>query len=212
MFVEILQNIIDLQIAFFLFLIVWKKKNLGKHINVFILAVSTNLLSLMLAKFLISTNYLTNNHIVFNIGVLLLTFLFYFVYFYKKTTQPNLKKMQLAVIILFLLSYLIFIISDELFFKRFSIDLYFVETILLITSIGVFLFQTFKSELVLNIKQYFPFWVSIGLLILYCGLLPILIFSTKPGFSINMNLFNSILILVNVVGYGTMIRGVFSSK
>jgi hypothetical protein len=128
------------------------------------------------------------------------------------TTQPNLKKLQLAVIILFLLAYFIFIISDELFFKRFSIDLYFVETILLITSIGIFLFQTFKSELVLNIKQYFPFWVSLGLLILYCGLLPILIFSTKPGFSINMNLFNSILILVNVVGYGVMIKGVFSSK
>lgn len=211
-YIEISRLAINLLIFFCLILLILKRENLGRNIIYFILAIFTTLLSNLLGKILINLFLLKSNHLIFNIGILLITFFLFFLYFYRKTTRLKLKRIQFGIICIFLLSYGLFLIFDTEFMDTFPIYFYFIETILLTISILVFLFQTFKSELVLNITQYFPFWASLGLIILYCGLMPILIIGTQPHLGMNVTLFFSIMLFINFIGYSIIIKGIFSSK
>lgn len=195
-----------------LLLLIVKRKKLGKNINYFILATLVSYITNVLGKVAIDIGYLQSNHIVFNFGILLIAFFLYLFYFYRKTTKLKLKRIQFSLIVIFLLSYLLFLIFDKDFIYNFPINFYFVETSLLIVSIGVFLYQTFKTELVLSIKHYFPFWAALGLLVLYCGLLPILFFGNKPNLGLSKDLFFIIMFFINFIGYGIIIRGTLLSK
>ena len=208
-FTKIIINII---LTICLVLLIIRRGKLGKNINYFILGIFFTLFSSILGRVLIQVELFNSNHFVFNIGILLVTFFFYFIYFYRKTTRLKLKRIQFCIIILFLILYLLFLIFDKEFMETFPIYFYFIETILLTISILIFLFQTFKTELVLTISHYFPFWASLGLIIIYCGLMPILILGTKPHLGMNMNLFFSIMFFINFIGYGIIIKGIFSSK
>ncbi|MDR2206234.1 MAG: hypothetical protein LBE36_08795 [Flavobacteriaceae bacterium] len=108
----------------------------------------------------------------------------------------------------------IFLISwqGKNFFHEFPTNFYFFETILLLGSISLFLYETFHSNIVLNIKSYFPFWVSICLIMVYVGLLPLLFFVQQMGVSISADLFRLIMLFVNFMGYSILIVGILNSK
>lgn len=209
---DIFSILINIQILACLLLMIIKRKKLGTNINYMIVGTLFSFLSNFLGKVLIEFKWIKTNHFVFNIGVLLITFFFYLYYFYRQTVRLKLKRIQFSILIIFLITYITFFFIDKDFIMVFPIKFYFIETILLLISISVFLTQTFKSEIVLNINHYFPFWLSLGLLILYCGLMPILIIGTNPKLGMNIYLFTTIMFFINFIGYGVIIRGIFLSK
>lgn len=209
---EMIKIFIDLLGFLYLTFLIIYRKNLGKYIYYYIASVALSLSTALLEKILVYNDVILSNQIIFNMGYLFLTFLLLLIYFYKKTTRAPLKRLQFYLITAFIILYLGFSIFDKFFYFIFPINFYFLEILILLASISIFLYQTFNTKIILNIKNYFPFWICLGLIIEYCGLLPILFFSTKPQFGINMTLFFTIMFFINFIAKGIVILGTFSTK
>lgn len=189
-----------------------KKKKLDRGSTYFILAIA--LLTIIELSVFIGKNYIENfpTIIFYVIGVNLVVFLLYFLYFHQLLKSKKLRTVNLILIILFLLNYIISAYFDEHFFTRFPFFSYFVEVVLLTASIYSVMSQTFNSDKILTLTSYFPFWVCLSLLVIYLGVLPLLIVSFTAAINMNVNLFNAILFLVNIIGYLILLFGIFKAK
>ncbi len=189
----------------------WKK--LGKHSTYFILSMLfilvPNILSFGQDLFRLEVD----TTVFFVIFVNILGFLFFFIYFYRIQGVANIKKFQLAFIILFLLVVVWMILKfREGFFAEFPMYFYVFETLLLIVFIALFFYDTFNSDIILNIKKYFPFWVSLSLIIIYVGLIPILFFIQEVNQEVNRNVYFFILYAINIIGYFILFYGILNSR
>ena len=179
-----------------LFMVI-KRKKLGSQIHYFIIA--------MLFVFLSESLCL--------LGTIILFFLSVFVYFYKTLENKRLKAIQLGIIGVDILNILFSLIFIEDFFIYLPYPTYFVTILLFLVSVTLFFIETFNSEKVLNIMDYYPFWIAISLVVLYVGLLPLIIISKNAmQLSISRNIFLILLYSVNFTGYTIMLSGIFFSK
>lgn len=201
-----------------LILLIFKNSKSNKNNVPFIIALSTmvfvNLFSLILSV-LYEFNIIsfTNSTPMFVVGVSLVSFLYLFIYFYNLLKSPVTRKIQLIIIILFLLSYILFAIKDgNNFFLYFPVYFYVIETLLLLSTITLFFYETFNSDLILNLQDYFPFWVSLSLIIIYVGLIPILFFINNVRVSVNYDIYLNVIFFVNLVGYSILSYGIMRSK
>lgn len=198
-------------ILFFLLLLIRRKK-LGKEIIYLIIA------SAILAgtdSFVFSMRIFTpkfDSTPAYSIGINLFVFLFYFLYFRQVLELKKSKKLNLILIVVFLICYILFAIFSENFFNKFSIRFYLIEVILLIGNIYLVLSETFNSDKILNIKPYYPFWACIGLMAIYLGITPLMILTNTAMQMMNINIFFIILFIVNVIGYSILITGVFFAQ
>lgn len=201
-----------LQLILVCILLIFKKKNLGENINYFIISIYL----IFIPNFIgFSTKFFENSinsTPLFVVFVNFFGFLFFFIYYYKLLKQKKVKLLQAVVIIIFSIAYLVSALLIENFFLTFPTYFYFFQTLLLLVSITLFFYETFNSNLILNIKEYFPFWVSLSLIIIYVGLLPILLFINNVNASLSRDVFKIILFLVNIIGYTIMIFGILKSK
>ncbi|WP_126340428.1 hypothetical protein [Kaistella jeonii] len=126
--------------------------------------------------------------------------------------SEKLKRVNLLLIVLFLLNYIGSAIFVENFFTRFPFFSYFVEVVLLTGSIFLVMSQTFNSDKILGLGHYFPFWVCISLLVTYLGVLPLLVISYTATNLMNLNIFFVLLFLVNVAGYTILFFGILKAK
>lgn len=194
-------------------LLVAKRKNLGINNIYFLLAmffvtlpnVYTLIISIFNDKAESSTSF-------FVVSVNFFAFLLFYYYFYKISKTRMAKKIQLGIIAIFILVFLIDTMMDKNFLTQFPIGFYFIETVLLLASITLFFYETFNSNLILNLQKYFPFWVSLSLIIIYVGLLPILLFIHNVNNDLNRNIYFIILYLVNYIGYGILTYGILHSR
>ena len=76
----------------------------------------------------------------------------------------------------------------------------------------MFFYETFNSDIILNITKYFPFWVSLSLIIIYIGLLPILLFINRVNSNLSAETFHLILFLINIIGYSVLFYGILKSN
>lgn len=196
-----------------LFMVI-KRKELGSQIHYFIIAMLFVFLSeslSLLGTILYGDGFRVNRINV--VGVIILFFLAVFVYFYKTLENKRLKAIQLGIIGLDILNIIFSLIFIEDFFIYLPYPTYFVTIVLLLASVALFFFETFNSEKVLNIMDYYPFWIAISLVVLYVGMLPLMIISKNAmELSISRNIFLILLYTVNFTGYTIMLVGIFFSK
>lgn len=191
-----------------------RRKKLGSQIHYFIIAMSFVFLSeslSLIGTILYGDGFRVNRINV--VGVIILFFLAVFVYFYKTLENKRLKSIQLGIIGLDVLNILLSIIFIDDFFIYLPYPTYFVTILLFLASVTLFFIETFNSEKVLNIMDYYPFWIAISLVVLYVGLLPLIIISKNAmQLSISRNIFLILLYSVNFTGYSIMLIGIFFSK
>ena len=196
----------------FVVLLLFKRRKLGKGINYFILAGGI-VTGLDLIIYIIRLSAPKFNSIPFySIGVNFGVFSLFFLYLRNVLELEKSKKINLILIILFLLGYLLFAIFSDYFFTTFSFEFYFFEVFILLANIYLVLHETFNSDKVLNIWSYYPVWACIGLMSIYLGVTPLLIISNTAMKMMSINIFFIILFIVNVIGYSILITGIFFAK
>ncbi len=202
---------ITLVIVFFI-LLISKRRKLWKGTTYFIAATAI-VIGLEIFIFVIRRHiYQFNSQPYYTIFTNLFVFLLFFLYFRSILVFEKSRRLNLLMIILFLILYVLFALLSENFFSKFSIKFYFIEVILLIGNIYLVLKETFNSDKVLNIIYYYPFWACIGLMSIYLGVTPLLIISNTGANLININIFFIILFVVNFIGYSILITGILFAK
>lgn len=206
-------SIVQLSLMFLVFvLMLLRRKNLGSGKWYFITASG---IILFLDLFLFAKRLSTPNFqsaMYYTVFVNFGCFFIYFLYFQQLLKSGIYKLINILIIFLFLITYFGFYYFDPDFFRIFSFKFYFVEVILLMGSIIILLRQTFNSNKVLDIKSYFPFWVCIGLMIIYLGVIPLLLISYSDIKLMNITIFFIILFIVNIIGYLILLAGVLFAK
>lgn len=159
--------------------------------------------------------YLENNHYFFNYFVsynihTIFAFFFFF-FFYKKISKKVKNKKTYNIFnyifgIFVLINYFVF---NQNFTDKLNVNNIIVGSILLLITIILFLIEIINNEkIIFNITKSFIFWVSIGLLLFYIGILPIMISVEHLNYNIT---YFSILNLLNILMYGSFIIGMIKS-
>lgn len=144
----------------------------------------------------------------FVIGLLMIGFFLYLLYFFRLMYLPFLKKMQSFILILFVINIgVMFYIEDDLLHSL-SFNMLYVDILLLLFSIILFLYQIFNSDKILDLNNYLPFWISVALLIFFIGIIPIIYFRT----TISQNIYFFILFMLNLMSNGVLIFGLVRNK
>lgn len=153
-----------------------------------------------------STNRSTE--IFFVIGFLMIVFFLYLLYYFQLLYWPLLKKMQFILLVAFAVNIVVmFYVEDDLL-HHFSFNMLYTDILLLLFSIILFLYQTFNSDKILELNNYLPFWISVSLLILFIGSIPILYFRT----TVSEHIYFFILFMLNLISNGILILGIFLNK
>lgn len=146
--------------------------------------------------------------IFYVIGFLMIVFFLYLLYYYQLLYVPLLKKIQTVILILFVLNIgFMFYMEDDLL-HHFSFNMLYVDILLLLFSIILFLYQTFNSDKILRINNYLPFWISVALLIFFIGSIPILFFRT----TVSESIYFFILFMLNLISNSILIFGLLGNK
>jgi hypothetical protein len=149
-----------------------------------------------------------STEIFFVIGFLMIVFFLYLLYYFRLIYLPILKKIQLILLALFVINIVVmFFIEDDLL-HHFSFNMLYTDILLLMFSIILFLYQTFNSDKILELNNYLPFWISVSLLILFIGSIPILYFRT----TVSEHIYFFILFILNLISNGILILGLIWNK
>ena len=146
-------------------------------------------------------------------GVIICSFSAVLIYYYKILEKRRSKNIQLGIVCLNFLNIILSVIFIDDFFSFLPYITYFITIFLLLLSITLFFFETFNSEKIFNIITYYPFWISISLIVIYLGVLPLIIMSKNAiQLAISKNIFLILLYSVNFTGYTIMLAGIFFSR
>jgi len=139
---------------------------------------------------------------------LAIVFLIYLIYYYKLLYIPLLKKIQMIFLVLFFVNVFGVSLLERSFFQYLSFNIFYINILLLIFSIILFFYQTFNSDKIFEIKNYLPFWISVGSLILYIGIIPLFFFRIKVA----NDIFGIIMFLLNILNNGVIVYGLFWNR
>lgn len=146
--------------------------------------------------------------IFYVIGFLMIVFFLYLLYYYQLLYIPQLKKIQLIILALFVINIPVMFCIEKDLLHYFSFNMLYVDILLLLFSIILFLYQTFNSDKILGIKDYLPFWISVALLIFFIGSIPIFFFRT----TVSESIYFFILFMLNLISNGILILGLIWNK
>lgn len=210
-FLNMVLNVLYVLIVIFLII---RRDKLGKHIWYFITAIIIVVFTEILVSILpIFFNRDFSPNPFYVVGILVFYFMLVLIYFYKILNNKYLKRIQIGIIILNLLNLILSFIFIDNILEVFPAITNFITVMLLLFSISLFFYETFNSEIILNITDYYPFWISISLIVINLGLMPLIYVSTKyEKLPISRDVFIYLLFFVNLVGYSLMFVGIFFSK
>lgn len=146
--------------------------------------------------------------IFYVIGFLMIVFFLYLFYYYQLLYVPVLKKIQTVILTLFVLNIAVMFYTEDDLLHHFSFNMLYVDILLLLFSIILFLYQTFNSDKILGINSYLPFWISVALLIFFIGSIPILFFRN----TVSESIYFFILFMLNLISNGILILGLMGNK
>ncbi len=199
--------ITSLMLLTFILLVIFRRK-LGKKIIYFIMAIGIGTFIEIFISISRWVFHIENSIKLYVVGTNLFVFLLFFIYFHNLLEVRTLKAISSVIIGLFLLEYGLSAIFIENFFTHFPFFSYFIQVVLLSGSIYLVISQAFNSDIILNLRGYYPIWICSGLMVIYLGIMPLLIMSNTSQKLFNMNVFFGILFLVNVIGYSILITGI----
>lgn len=160
-------------------------------------------------SFLLDTRFV-NNYWWYNLYNVL-SFSFYILYFNAFLKNRYLKSItHIAVGLFVLFSILVFIFSQN-FFNGYSPYIVIVGTLMLFFSIVLFYFELLRSDLLLQLKRFLPFYVSVGILVFTLCITPIEIFiqyfNLEGGNKLFVTLRSNVLFYGNVFMYSVFTLG-----
>lgn len=149
-----------------------------------------------------------NNRWIYNIYsvISVLFFMLYFRYHLKNRLR---KKILKILCYFFLISSIAELLFTNAFFYEYSKFTLVAGTLLLFISVIFFYLELLKSDKILKIKNFLPFYISVGTLIFYLCITPIFIFSEyfKAGNDLFIKLQISLLLYANIFMYSVYIIG-----
>lgn len=148
---------------------------------------------------------------VYIFGGLGLFFLLIFLMYQKLLKDKVLKNIATTITVLFSLFFIFQILTFDIK-DGFPEILLFFNVFLLLFMIALFLLDTFQTDLILELKNYFPFWFSLGLIIIYLGIIPSIIINDMPKSELTGKLWALIMFIVNFLGYGLIFVGLLKAK
>jgi len=146
--------------------------------------------------------------IFYIIGFLIIVFFIYLLYYYRLLYKTLLRKIQVVLIGIFVFNIFIQLIFNDTVFKDFSFNWLYINTLILFSSISLFLYQTFNSNKILQINNYLPFWISVAILIAFIGSIPI----SFLRFSVPEEIYFLILFILNSTSNLIIIGGIIGHK
>ena len=205
--------LINLLILSILVLLIRRRNILGDYKYLMIAAIAVTYVIDALTYFIRVTKsvpaiYTLYIYIYFGLG---LFFLLLFLMYQKLIKNKMLKKIAYAITGLFLLFYSYQVMTINLADGFPQIILFF-NVFLLLFVIALFLLDTFKTDLILEINQYYPFWFSLGLIVVYLGMVPSIIISKISSSTMTSGLWVFITFIINFVGYGILLIGLLKAK
>jgi len=188
-------------------LMVIKYRKIGKE-NLFFIAgyILFSLIDIFCYFYFKSTHQSTEMFYV--IGFLMVVFSMYLLYYFQLLYWPVLKKLQLFLLVLFVGNIAVMFYTEEDLLHHFSFNMLYINILLLLFSIILFLYQTFNSDKILELNNYLPFWISVSLLILFIGSIPILYFRT----TVSEHIYFFILFMLNLISNGILMLGLIWNK
>lgn len=151
------------------------------------------------------------NQYIYIYGQCGIFFLLLFLMYQNLTKDKILQKVAKIITITFVVSFIFQIFHENESIKLLQNILYF-NVFFLLSAITLFLLDTFKTDLILNLKNYYPFWFSLGLIIIYLAIIPSIIISSSPNSIKDKPLWSLIMFFVNFIGYGIIFVGLFKAK
>lgn len=163
--------------------------------------------------FIRATNYIDRiyNTYIYIYASLGLFFLIIFLMYQKLIQNSNLKKIAKIVTIVFIISYVYQIFTLNIN-DGFPEVILFINVVLLLFMIALFLVDTFSTDIILELKKYYPFWFSLGLIIIYIVMVPSIIISKNTSSTISAGLWSFITFTINLTGYGILLAGLLMAK
>ena len=179
-------------------------KKLNAKTTVFFVALIINLVVELLG-YNTPLNQSNINYYVY--GLFLIFFFLYFIFFYLVIKKIILKRIVLFSIALFLVLFFAFLVKNQFTFTDFPSELYYLDFVILFICISIFMYEILNSEKIFYLKNYFPFWIALSLLIFYIVLIPAL--TVKM---VEPSIYLSILLFLNIFGYTLLNLGIIWSK
>lgn len=136
---------------------------------------------------------------------MLLSFIFFFHWFYHILKQ---KRLILIMTFLFVAVYVYNLFNQSFFYGLLSNALAF-GTIEILILVSILYLNILQADYIISYKDSRRFWIATGLLLFHIGFLPISFF--QQSIDVNSLAYNSIMTLLNVIVYGSFIKG-FSCK
>lgn len=139
---------------------------------------------------------------IFNCFIIL-EFLFFILFFRYYIKSHNWKKIIKIAVIVFIITSILNLFLTDIFFKGYSQVTIIFGTLLLLITIFRFYFEILNSDDILNIKKYFPLYISIGILIFYLCFSPLSIYSNyyNKDNKLFMKVFSNGLLFANLFKY-----------
>lgn len=158
-------------------------------------------------KFVEGTVY-SDNYWLYNI-LILLTYVFYMWYFRWYLKHKKWRMVLGVLIIIYLVASITNLLISDVYFTGFSQFSMFAGAIMLFLSVGLFYIELLRSDIMLYLTRFLPFYISIGALVLHLCITPIDFFSKyfSAANNVFVNLRVSILLYANIFMYATFILG-----
>lgn len=206
----IIINILMLIICLLMFR---KKADLGSYGKYMIAAM---VLTYLIDTVVFFLRVCTNIHFIYRtyiyiFGGLGLFFFIIFLMYQQIINHATLKKIAQVSTVLFCLFY-IYKVSTITLSDGFPEEIFFFNVFLLLFVIALFLLDTFKSNIIFEINHYYPFWFSLGLIVIYVGMVPSIIISKVSASMMMSGLWSFITFVINLVGYGILFFGLLKAK
>lgn len=192
-------------------LAIYRRKYLGRNCGVFIIALGVITIVHGYGTYCRAMYPEYNSYPLSLIGVALVLFFLFLLYFHLTLQTPKYRMISKCLIIFFLANFTLSVLLSKNFFIDPPLTVFFGGVFIVSTSIILVLAETFNSPEVFSIKNYFPFWACISVLITYLGAGP-LVFARHNIQSLGADVYYLVLLLVNILGYSVLLIGIFNAK
>lgn len=173
---EIETSIISVLMLIVIILLFLKREKLKPYGYKIISAIGLSLIIDIIAGCIRRSDEISKIYIayLYYYGMLFIFYLIILLLYKELTKNPRLKRISKFIVIIFLLNFCIgwFFVNLQ---NGFPIGLLCVNALLMLISISLFLLNTFETDLVLEIKHYYPFWFALGLIVIQIGMIPLLL-------------------------------------
>lgn len=152
---------------------------------------------------------LFNTDIYYNLYSII-NFIF-FLQFYKLLSKNKRNKKIFSILTYLFIGFVlfdVFILKNSLS-NALNIYTLIIGSIFLLITLILFLIEILNNEkIIFNIYKSFVFWISVGLLLFFIGIIPIMIFRDFLNYN---STYAIILVSLNVIMYGSFIIGMIKS-